>query len=254
VIVPMVQNWRALSAGLALTALSLGACAGDGASRSGAQVRGDAPGEVVLPGKVRIARIDRQPAGRVTYYLENIAGSLQEDLSYHIDFLYKPVVGSAIEIREDRNTTPERDLVLLKGDAAKQCAADNPRPGVEYITTQISVSESPPIAVVARDASNRGTLFLNGALECVGMSSEDDIRAGTLWIEVENNSNRPVSELEAKAAFVDQMVGTKHAETKWTPVKDLRGEGDRARIEFNLAGLGKVSQYTVLVKIRQQSL
>jgi hypothetical protein len=46
---------------------------------------------------------------------------------------------------------------------------------------------------------------------------------------------------------------TKHGETKWTTVKDVK-PGAKTRIEFNISGLGRVSNYTFLVKIRQQSL
>jgi hypothetical protein len=108
---------------------------------------------------------------------------------------------------------------------------------------------------VAREGAQRGsgTMFLNRSLECVGMASEDEIRAGTLWITVENTSNRAVSELEGKAVFVDQMTREKKAETKWTVVKDIK-PGQQQRIDLDISGLGRVSGYSFLVKIRQQSL
>lgn len=243
---------------VAAAALCAAGCSSSGAGGGGGAsfVSDHADGEP-LPGVVKIVKVERAQDGRVTYTLANVSGKLQEDLAYHVNFMYDPSVKSAIEIREDREVSPERDLVLLKSDAAKEIVVENPRPGHAVRATVIEVQDSPPVAAVAREGgvAGTGTTFLNRTLECVAMASEDEIRAGTLWIEVENVSGRAVSELEAKAVFVDAMDAghTKHGETKWTTVKDVK-PGAKSRIDFNIAGLGKVSNFTFLVKIRQQSL
>jgi hypothetical protein len=238
----------------AAAAFAAAGCSSDGSGRSGGpSYASDAAGGEPLPGVVRIAGVNRAPNGRATYSLENVSGKLQEDLAYHVNFTYDPTVGSAIEIREDREVSPERDLVLLKSDTAKEVVVENPRPGKVVRGTTIEVQDSPPVGAVAREGNQAGTgtMFLNRALECVAMASEDEIRAGTLWITVENTSNRPVSELEAKAVFMDHS--TKMAETKWTTVRDIK-PGAQTRIDLNITGLGRVATWTFLVKIRQQSL
>jgi hypothetical protein len=247
---------RKLMTGLVAVAAAFAAagCSSDGSGKSGGpSFANDSTGDEPLPGVVKIAGVNRAPNGRVTYSLANISGKLQEDLAYHVNFMYDPNVKSAIEIREDREVSPERDLVLLKSDTAKEVVVDNPRPGMVVRGTTIEVQDSPPVGAVAREGDQKGTgtMFLNRALECVAMATEDEIRAGTLWITVENTSTRAVSELEAKAVFMDHS--TKMAETKWATVRDVK-PGAQTRIDFNIAGLGRVATWTFLVKIRQQSL
>lgn len=253
----MLNRTCAPSLSLFATLILLGACASNGGGAEGGAgnghpTGGDVDGKIALPGVVRIAKVAHAPDGKVTYYLENISGKVQEDLTYWIDFSYPAVGNGAIEIREDHRVTPERDLVLLKSDLDKPVTESNPEPGKKVESTKITVQDSPPVAVVARDASGSGTPLLNGALECVGLSPEED-RFGdspTLWIEVENVSGKAISGLEAKAVFVGSAD---KKQSKWTGVKDLK-PGARARVEFNLAGLGRLSTYTFFVKIRQQSL
>jgi len=249
---------RTLAFGVALAAAAFAAaaCNSDGGSKGGGGGGAGTDDVDVLPagGIVEIVGRDLAPDGRVTYTLKNASGKLQEDLTYRVNFHYPSTAQSVINIADDVEVSPERDLVLLKSDVAKQITIENPKPGHKVLATKIAVQVSPPVAAVARDAGNPGTFFLNHALECVGMASEDEIRAGSLWIEVENVSDRALSELESRAVFVDQMTKEKAAETKWTPVKDLPKRGARARIKFDLGGLGKVGNLSFLVKIRQTSL
>ncbi len=254
----MTTRSLALAAALAAAALATAACPSTGGKGDGAGGGSSVGGDLhdVLPTDiVRVAKLDHAPDGRTTYVLENISGKLQEDLTYHVEFHYESkTAGGPIGIADDLELSPERDLVLLKGDVAKPIVVENPRPGHAVKATTIAVQSSPPIAAVARDANNAGTFFVNHSLECVGMASEDEIRAGSLWIEVENVSDRPVTELEARAVFVDQFTREETAKTKWTAVKDLSRRGARSRIAFDLGGLGKVGALSFLVKIRQQSL
>jgi hypothetical protein len=245
--------WTALAA----ATFAAGCQGGGGGGRGDASI--DGASDVVPADVVRVVKKESAPDGRVTYVLENVSGKLQEDLTYHVEFHYDYAAAPGdsqpvIKIADDIEFSPERDLVLLKSDTAKVIAVENPRPGKPVKSASISVQSSPPVAAVYRDAGNPGTYFLNRALECVGMASEDEIRAGALWIEVENVSDRALSELESKAVFVDQMTKEKVAETKWAAVRDLATKGARARIQYDLSGLGKVGNLSFLVKIRQQSL
>jgi hypothetical protein len=243
--------WTALAAA---TFAAAGCQGGGGGGRGDAAIDGSS--DVVPADVVRVVKKESAPDGRVTYVLENVSGKLQEDLTYHVEFHYaaKGDSETVIKIADDIEFSPERDLVLLKSDTAKVIAVENPRPGQPVKSASISVQSSPPVAAVFREPGNPGTFFLNRALECVGMASEDEIRAGALWIEVENVSDRALSELESKAVFVDQMTKEKVAETKWAAVRDLATKGARARIQYDLSGLGKVGNLSFLVKIRQQSL
>jgi hypothetical protein len=245
----------ATTAALAAAAFVAAACDSTGAGKNGNgasavnELHDDVPTDVV-----RVDRRDVAPDGRVTYVLENVSGKLQEDLTYFVEFHYASTGKGAINIADEVEVSPERELVLLKSDLAKQITVDNPKPGQKVLGAKLFVRSTPPVAAVARDASGPGTYFLNHAIECVGMASPDELRAGSLWIEVENVSDRPVSELEAKAVFVDQMTKEKGGETKWTVVRDLPKRGARARVQFDLGGLGKVDNLSFLVKIRQQSM
>lgn len=252
----MLNRHLALGAALVAAAFAVAACNSDGAGKGGGGGAGadDALRDELPEGIVAVAGVDHAPDGRVTYTLKNVSGKLQEDLTYHVEFHYQATGKGAIDIADEVEVSPERDLVLLKSDTAKTVSAENPKPGTPVKATKLAVQSSPPVAAVARDGSNPGTFFVNRALECVGMASEDEIRAGSLWIEVENVSDRALSELEARAVFVDQFTKEKAAETKWTAVKDLGKRGARARIAFDLSGLGKVGNLSFLVKIRQTSL
>lgn len=240
---------------LVILALGLAAagCKGGQTQTADASGRIDSSGEPI-PGVVRIVGVDHAADGRVTYRVENISGKLQEDLAYRIRFRFPPTGNSAIEIRDDWETTAIRDLVLLKSDTAKEISADNPRPGSEIKETILNVENTPPVGAVARDAGppGSGSLFLERALECVKMAGEDEVRAGKLWIEVENVSGRRVTELEARAVFVDGD-GVKQAESKWIGMRDLEPAA-RGRVDFDISQLGRVAVFTLLIKVRQQSL
>jgi hypothetical protein len=237
-------------------AAALAGCKAGGQTTS-ASGRIDSAGEP-LPGIVKIVGVDSGADGRITYRLENISGKVQEDLSYRIAFRYPETETSAFKLYE-WDAAPLRDLVLLKSDTAKEVSADNPRPGQKVLETKLTVENTPPVDTVARagGAAGTGTLFLERSLECTAMANEDEVRAGTLWIELENVSSKKVSEMEARVVFIDivDRAGTsrKQAETKWTPLADL-DPGARGKVNFDLSGLGRVGSYKFLVKIRQQSL
>ncbi len=110
--------------------------------------------------------------------------------------------------------------------------------------------DDPPIATLARTKDQPGSKLLSGALECVGLSGEDDVRAGKLSLEVENVSAGALSGLEASVAFRDVFAaGRTAAETAWTSVPDAAA-GARARIDFDIAKLGRVARYAMVVRVR----
>ena len=242
----------------AALAAALTGCGSSGQATSvDASGRIDSAGEP-LPGIVKILGVEPGADGGITYRVANISGGLQEDLSYRIAFRYPETGNSAMKLYE-WDATPLKDLVLLKSDADKEISADNPRPGQKVLETKLTVESTPPVDTVARTggAAGTGTQFLERSLECTAMATEDDVRAGTLWIELENVSSRPLSELEARVVFIDivDRLGNsrKQAETNWTPLAELK-PGARGKVQFDLAGLGRVGSYKFLVKIRQQSL
>lgn len=238
-------------------ALAGAGCGSDKQQKADASGRIDSSGEP-LPGIVRIVGVEHGEGGKVTYRVANISGKLQEDLAYRIRFRYQATGQGAISIADDWETTLARDLVLLKGDTSKDVTAENPRPGTEVKETELDIQNTPPVDTVARDDGppGSGTLFLERTLECTKMAGEDEVRAGKLWIELENVSSRPASELEARVVFIDvdmQGVSHKQAETKWAPIADLK-PGARGKVTFDVSNLGRVGVFKFLVKIRQQSL
>lgn len=238
-------------------AAALAGCKGEGGSKAtDAAGNIDSAGEA-LPGVVRIEGVEHGADGKVTYRLANISGRVQEDLSYRITFRYPPTAQSVGTLYE-WDATPLRDLVLLKSDTAKDISADNPRPGQKVLETKLYLENIIPVDTVSRDDGppGSGTLFLDRALECVTMAGEDAVRAGTLWIELENVSSRKISDLEARVVFIDmdrQGTSRKVAESSWTPVAELQ-PGARGKVQFDLSQVGRVGSYKFLVKIRQQSL
>jgi hypothetical protein len=247
-----------LGAALAASALALVACDSSSGSRGAAplaEAKSDQAGEEPLAGVVRIKSVTRAPDGGVRYVLENISGKDQEDLSYFISFLFPSQVGTAITMLGDREATPQRDLVLLRG-TEKELAAGNPRPGTASQGTRIDVFSNEAVPVVARSAGEPGTLFFNKTIECVAMAPEDDQRGANprLWIEFENVSANSITDIEAKVQFHDPSAGNrKVGETNWTPLSNLSPH-QRARIDFDLSGVGRISNRIFLVKIRQQAL
>ena len=241
-----------------VTVVLAAALLGCGSSKQSRSAGGilDSSGEA-LPGVVQIVGVEHGADGKVTYKLSNISGRVQEDLSCSIAFRYPDTAQSAMVLHEWQ-PTPLRDLVLLKSDTAKEITEANPRPGQKVLETKLTVESTPPVDTVAREQGppGSGTLFLpERSLECVTMAGEDDVRAGKLWIELENVSAKRVSDLEARVVFIDvdrQGTSRKQAETKWTPVAEL-DPGKRGKVEFDLAGLGPVGSYKFLVKIRQLS-
>lgn len=217
----------------------------------------DRAGDEPLPSIVRIKSVDRAPDGTARYVVANISGRDQEDLAYFISFFFPspPEEDDRVAIKKlgDRETTPQRDLVLLRG-TEREISAQNPRPGAPCLGTTIDVVNNEAVPVVMR-ADTAGTLFLNKSLECVAMSGEDDLRVSKkLWLEFENVSGRPVSEIEAKAQFHDPgAANAKVAETKWMTLRDVQPQ-QRTRVEFDLSALPRLSNTIFLVKIRQQSL
>lgn len=247
------MNPRIAVVPLALS-LALAGCGSDkGEKTTDASGRIDSSGEPI-PGVVRIVGVDHDASGKVTYRLANISGKLQEDLAYSIRFRYPATGQGAISIADDWEPTPVRDLVLLKSDTAKEITAESPRPGSPVKETELNVENTPPVGIVAREKGppGSGTLLLDRSLECVLMAGEDEVRAGKLWLEFENVSGIRVTELETRAVFVDGD-GQKQAETKWIGLKDLE-PGARGRVTFDIAELGRVAAFTLLVKVRQQSL
>lgn len=249
---------KSLVPGIALSAalLLVAGCSSDGATRDSQVVLGsknDNAGDEPIKDVVRIKSIDRSPDGSVRYVVENVSGRDQEELAYFVSFFFPADETSAIKQEGVRDTTPMRDILLLRG-AEREVTAQNPRPGAPCLGTTIDVVNNEAVPVVTR-GDTAGTLFLNRALECVAMSTEDDVRVQKkLWLEFENVSSRAISEIEAKAQFHDPGAGNaKVGETKWTRVKDVQPR-QRTRVEFDLASLGRLSNTIFLVKIRQQSL
>lgn len=248
------KSISAVLAALALTALAGCQSPGDAADTGpAAGSMNDHNGDEPLRGIVRIKNVSRTADGSVKYLVENISGRDQEDLGYFVSFFFPAEEKTVVKKVGDRETTPQRDLVLLRG-SEREITAQNPRPGVLCLGTTIDVLNNEAVPVVTR-GDNPGTLFLNRSLECVAMSSEDDVRESKkLWIEFENVSSRPVSEIEAKAQFHDPgAANAKVGETKWTSVRDVQPKA-RTRVEFDLSSLGRLSNRIFLVKVRQQSL
>lgn len=256
----MLKNIVGALVVVSAAALALPGCnSGDGVKTDTGPVAGsmnDHAGDEPLAGIVRIKNVERSADGAsAKYMVENVSGRDQEDLAYFVSFFFPATKGSAIDTVGDRETTPQRDLVLLRGTSREITAVNPyPRPGQVCLGTTIDVVNNEAVPVVTR-GDTAGTLFLNKSLECVAMSGEDEVRESKkLWIEFENVGTRAISEIEAKAQFHDPGAGNaKVGETKWTNVRDVQPK-QRTRVEFDLASLGRLTNKTFLVKVRQQSL
>ncbi|MCE9634739.1 MAG: hypothetical protein K8T90_03450 [Planctomycetes bacterium] len=243
----------------AASAVSLGACASDGdggSSGGGGRSSSDAQG-ALLADAVRIASIDRNAVnteGRVRYVVDNVSGADQEDLTWSVSFLFPPrQVESDISVAEESETTSERSLVMLRGDAGKvldaTCAAFNERraAGQAVIGTRLRVAKNEPAFPMARSAGSPGTRFLN-KLEMVAVSNIEDASDPTeLVLEFENISGSKASELEVQAVFPRSGM-----RTKWRALP-AAGAGQRTRAVLDLRGVN-IGDRQFLVKVRQQDL
>lgn len=241
-----------LGAAFAGMGLALAACQSNGEGDGGGVRTGNDAEGAVLIDAVRIAKIDRSTVnqdGKVRYWVDNISGTDQDDLAWSVSFLFPPQK-SDVSVTETAETTSERSLTLLRGDANKlleaQCGAfaEMKARGQPVLGTRLNVAFSPPVMTLARDANTAGTRFL-GKIECVGQSNvwEGD----QLVLEFENITNAKVSDLELQVVFVDTR-----AKSKWRAIPAM-GPGQRAKVAVDLKGLDMGSR-DFLVKVRQQAL
>lgn len=264
------------AAALAL-ALSLIACetpdyaGGGGATEAGPvapTVEGDSAGDVPRGlsgddrGLLRIARVDRSQlntTGTVRYYVENLAGRDIQDLSYRILFKWPPS-STDFDMPFESEVTDLQPLKLFDGAAAQelvgqsQLFAQRSAAGQQILSTELFVEADRPVAIVDRSGGSEGTRFVNGALECTALSSEDLLYQSppSLWIEFENVGSRRLSSLEIMAVFVD-TAGNTSAETAWADVPTI-APGGQARVTFDLSGAGNVRNREIRVKVRQKSI
>lgn len=243
-----------LAAAAVCAAVCVAGCNGGASSGSSGTGRGpddvsnDASGDKLLGGNIRIARVDRAPDGSATYLLDNTSSDDLADLSVWINYYYPPDERSAFEKVFDLQPSPPQDLFLTKGETGHSITAANPRPGDQVIATRLEVLEDLPIPVVI------GTRFLNNELECVAMSSADDLLGAkpSQWIEVQNASSRKIPAFEAVAVFIDPAVarpGNVKAQAK--TMASAMEPGTKQRLTFDLAGKGRLSNYQFFVKVRR---
>ena len=271
----------ASAAALTLAAFAFAACGGTGSSgggggggggaeggaalgpsASGSDQAGDFPdGTVGDEQLVQISKIDRKgmhETGTVTYYVDNVSGERLRDLTYWVQFQWPP---NNPQVPYDSDVTDQKSLVLVKGAAGEALTATSPefaqrtsgdKPQKIQATRLIMMQER-PVAAVSREEAGQGTLFVQGALECVAISPEDLLweSPGQLWIDFENVSDRSLSRLQVQVVFVDISEDVT-GETKNERLATLK-PGAKKRVTFDLSEAGTVRGREMRVRVTQRS-
>lgn len=173
--------------------------------------------------------------------------------------------GGVARIANDANSAPSAKIRVELWSKTKSPYAIAIEPGASAAIDASGVKPTPapsappqaegddaPVATLARTADQPGTKLLGGAVECVGLSGEDDVRGGKLSAEVENVSGAALAGLEASVAFRDVLfLSDKPAETAWTPVPDL-ASGGRTAVEFDISKLGRVGRFAMVLRVRRK--
>jgi hypothetical protein len=244
------RNLGALA--LAVACGVAGGCNGTDDGRRMGDDAGQIVGEVAR--SVKVDRTTVNQDGRVRYWIENISGQDQEDLVWSVTFHLPPEVKDGLEVPEQGEVTSERGLVLYKDDKARLVEAECPNwteiraRGKKILSTTLNLQVQQPVPTIARNATERGTVFDGGRLECVGMDPDDLLGKDSTWIEFENVSSRKLLDLELQYVFAGAA-----ARTKWKSIPAL-APGQRARVEVDLRGLGLGTDRDFMVKVRQQAL
>ena len=264
-----MQNPTA-SLALALALLVPAGCAATPAAEGTAatEFSSDAAGDQPVPGVVRIDRVDRSTLatdGTVRYYLDNVSGEDQENLTARVIFYYPPTQQSDIALPFDTDVTEEKSIALFRGQggfefaAASRAFTERQAAGESILATRIELIVEELVQTVARDDTSPGTLLLNGQLECVGISPWE-LRSGMeggdpqLWLELQNVSAQRVSNVEVRVVFFDGDEDVRKAETAWAKLPAL-APGERARATIDLAGidLTQARRWRFFVRTRQTS-
>lgn len=206
---------------------------------------GDTVGTVLAEGRLRIVAIDRsrlETEGEVTYRVVNIAGrggDFSTCIQFHGD--PRPPYPSP-DLVETLIATSAKFTVHLAGgeetSVTERCAApagaqgDRPATAQPRTTRMVATFELPELTV-ARNASTgqRGSTFVNGKLECVGLSDLWDDASG-LEVHLENVSSERIPGLfEVSAIFVD--TGERCAPNALPAL----APGQVARVRLDLTGV-----------------
>lgn len=239
----------------AVSCNSTGSASGSGGGAA-ARVVGepDAPGTQVLPGVVTIADIDRSAMnteGIVRYYIDNVSGEDQEDLVYFVQF-FRPPTASGIKIEFLSEPTTETPLVLFKSDRRREIAvrSDDAATWKDISTTRLTVNKMEAVPTVAREGSQSGTTFLNGALECTGFQGDFFQAEPALALELTNVSEKPATDLEIRVVFKD---GKNRKETDWKRLAPMK-PGQSMDVSFDLSGMGREVRGICWVQVRPAPL
>jgi hypothetical protein len=232
------------------------------------EVRDDVAGEEPLAGIVRIAQIDRSAAatsGVVKYYIDNVSGQLQEDLSWNVVFMYPPRQrGVNVVLPYDSDVTASKDLEMVGGQrgvvltATSTEFASRTAAGEQLLATRLVVQKIELVPMVERDpVTGPGTKVLSGRLECVGLSPADDRiikNPPELWIELENVSSQPVEDVEVKAVFMSSDGRTRAGETGWHAISSVQpGQAQRVTLDLSRINrsVARTGSFVVKVKLKE---
>jgi len=217
---------------------------------------GDSVGDVVAPDRVvRIVEIDRsalEREGRIRYRVQNVSEREQPDLVWTVTFEFPPDARSGWVRPHVAEVTSEMPLRLVSGGRSELLEAVCPNferyveMGTPVVATRLHVQVESPVPTRPRSRDGtRGTIFLSGNIECVGML-EDLHRQESMWIDFENVSQARLPPFEVHAVFTSTKARTpKSGGPALAP-------GARCRVVLDLRGVdGSDSWFAVKVNYRR---
>lgn len=88
------------------------------------------------------------------------------------------------------------------------------------------------VPAVGRSRGERGSTYLDGAIECVGLGFDRNAQPQSLWIELENRTGDAIDDAEYLVALYGRS-GAEVGRTEWLPIDAIPGLAQR-RIEVPL--------------------
>jgi hypothetical protein len=102
------------------------------------------------------------------------------------------------------------------------------------------------VPAVGRSGGERGSTYLDGAIECVGLGFDRNAQPQSLWIELENRTSDAIDDAEYLVALYGRG-GEELGRTQWLPIDAIPGVAQR-RIEVPLEGHQPASDFGFVVR------
>ncbi|MEN8149040.1 MAG: hypothetical protein ABFS86_04410 [Planctomycetota bacterium] len=199
---------------------------------------------MVAGGKVQLVKIDGPDESRnMTFLLRNKSGAPLEDLTARVLFYFEPQKGSVQAYDTDAK---EVTFSSYPGDDHPVTVA----PGIDadIVGWKLLVKQA---ATVSRHGERRGSLFLDGALECTRISDKLTSEKPSLSFQVENVGADTLGMLEFQVVIT--KTGAEPWKSAWKPFPGNVEPGKSVTLTPDV-GAAPSGVANVLLKIQRSAL